>query len=146
MGLSRLPGGSILAGLAALIIAAVLLFMLPGFLGVGRNGDSGGDGNGGAAASPSASAAVATATPAPTAPPKPTPQTYTIATGDTLSRVAKRFGVTLEALLAANPQIKNPDRLGIGDVLVIPSASPSGASRAPSGATAPSAATSPSAS
>ncbi|MFL5758007.1 MAG: LysM peptidoglycan-binding domain-containing protein [Chloroflexota bacterium] len=146
MGLSRLPGGSILAGLAALIIAAVLLFMLPGFLGVGRNGDSGGDGNGGAAASPSESAAVATATPAPTAPPKPTPQTYTIATGDTLSRVAKRFGVTLEALLAANPQIKNPDRLGIGDVLVIPSASPSGASRAPSGATAPSAATSPSAS
>jgi len=43
-----------------------------------------------------------------------------VAKGDTMSRIAKRFGVTVEQLLEANPQIKNPDRIKIGDQLTIP--------------------------
>ena len=39
---------------------------------------------------------------------------------DTLSKVAKRFGVTLEDLLAANPDIKNPDKISIGQQIIIP--------------------------
>jgi|GEM_PF-4880592 len=46
--------------------------------------------------------------------------TYTIVKGDTLSRIARRFGVSLADLIAANPQIKNPDLIFIGDTLTIP--------------------------
>ena len=42
-------------------------------------------------------------------------RTYTIRSGDTLSAVADRFGVTLEDLLAANPGI-DPTGLVAGDV------------------------------
>jgi LysM repeat protein len=37
-----------------------------------------------------------------------------------MSKIATKFGVTVEALLAANPQIKNPDRIKIGDEITIP--------------------------
>ena len=47
--------------------------------------------------------------------------TYTVKTGDTLSKIAKANGVTLAALLDANPKFKaNPNRLRVGDVLNIP--------------------------
>ena len=36
-------------------------------------------------------------------------QTYTVKEGDTLSGIAAKYGVELDALIAANPQIKNPD-------------------------------------
>jgi len=46
---------------------------------------------------------------------------YTIKRGDTLSRIADRHGVTLVALLAANPRHKaNPNGIGVGDKLEIP--------------------------
>ena len=45
--------------------------------------------------------------------------------GDVLSSIAARFGVTVEQILAANKQIKNPDRIAVGAVIVIPSAAPS---------------------
>ena len=45
--------------------------------------------------------------------------------GDTISSIAARFHVTVEAILAANKSIKNPDKIAIGVVLVIPSAAPS---------------------
>lgn len=40
--------------------------------------------------------------------------------GDTLSAIAARHGVTLDALLAANPQIANPDRIDIGQRVQLP--------------------------
>ncbi len=44
---------------------------------------------------------------------------YNIQSGDTLSKVAKEFGVSLSALMAANPTV-NPNRLQIGQPIVIP--------------------------
>ncbi|WP_052772876.1 TIGR02594 family protein [Luteimonas sp. FCS-9] len=40
--------------------------------------------------------------------------------GDTLSAIAQRHGVSLEALLAANPQVRDPDRIAGGQALSIP--------------------------
>lgn len=52
--------------------------------------------------------------------PSPTPNVYTIAAGDTLSTLAQRFGIPLEALLAANPGIQ-PAQLSVGQKITIPS-------------------------
>lgn len=49
-------------------------------------------------------------------------QSYTIQPGDTLSAIADRFGLDTGQLLAANPQISNPDRIYAGDRLTIPEA------------------------
>ncbi|OQA45987.1 MAG: Muramidase-2 precursor [Chloroflexi bacterium ADurb.Bin325] len=46
-------------------------------------------------------------------------RTYVIQSGDTLLSVARRFGVTLKALQAAN-NITNPDRIYPGQVIKIP--------------------------
>ncbi len=54
--------------------------------------------------------------------PTPTTFTYTVAQGDTLTGIAERFGVTLEALLAANPGIQ-PEVLPVGTTLIIPATS-----------------------
>jgi len=48
-----------------------------------------------------------------------TPASYTVQHGDTLSGIAARFGVSLAALEAANPNI-NPNLIYPGDRLVIP--------------------------
>jgi len=37
-----------------------------------------------------------------------------------LVKIAKQFGVTVEAILAANKSIKNPDKIVVGAVIVIP--------------------------
>ena len=129
-GLPGLPRVAVLFG--ALVIAAVALFFLPALLGVGGPDDPA------ATASPSASLAAPTATPEPTPVPEPTPQTYTIQEGDFLSVVADRFGVTLDELLAANPDIEDPNRISVGDVIIIPVAPPDeipdgGASAEPTG-------------
>jgi len=47
--------------------------------------------------------------------------TYTIKPGDNLSRIATRYGVTLAQLLQANPQVKDPNKINVGDVLNLPS-------------------------
>ncbi|KAH7351311.1 hypothetical protein BKA65DRAFT_550273 [Rhexocercosporidium sp. MPI-PUGE-AT-0058] len=50
-----------------------------------------------------------------------TAKTTTVVSGDTLNVIAKeKLGITLPALLAANPQITNPDAIAVGDVLNIP--------------------------
>ena len=133
-GMPVLPRVVLLA--AALGVAALALFFLPALLGVG-----GGRGTT-ATESPSASRPAATASSSPTALPAPTAQVYVIAAGDTLSRVARKFGLTVAQLLAANKDtIKNPDKIAIGDRINIPtppqdqftnpSAAPSAQSPAP---------------
>lgn len=46
---------------------------------------------------------------------------YVVQRGDTLSKIARRFGTTVQALLKANPSITNPNRIYPGQKLVIPS-------------------------
>jgi LysM repeat protein len=105
-----IPRIALLAG--ALAIAALALFFLPALLGVGGGND--------ATPTPSPTAS-ATATPEPTPIPAPTPQVYTIKAGDTLSKIAKAFGVTVDELLAANKDtIKNKDRIVVGNQITIP--------------------------
>lgn len=64
-------------------------------------------------------------TPAPTPEPSPTPRVYVVKPNDTLSGIAAKFGISSEALLAANPAVTDPDRIKIGDELVVPTAPPS---------------------
>ena len=61
-----------------------------------------------------------TNTPPPPIVATPSAQTYTIAAGDTLTTIAKKFpGVTIKAILDANPGIE-PTRLQVGKVIHIP--------------------------
>ena len=46
--------------------------------------------------------------------------TCTVASGDTLWRIAQAYDLSLEELLAANPGIKNPNLIQVGDQVVIP--------------------------
>jgi LysM repeat protein len=117
-GMPGVPRVAVLAG--ALGIAALALFMLPALLGVGGGGTPAG--------SPSASAPVATPSAEVTPEPAPTAQIYVVKQKDTLSKVANRFGITLDELLAANPDIKDPDSISIGQQIVIPLPAESGAS------------------
>jgi len=48
---------------------------------------------------------------------------YKIKSGDTLSQIAKRKGITLKALLGANPGIKNANKISVGQSIKIPSTS-----------------------
>jgi lysozyme len=50
------------------------------------------------------------------------PITYCIEQGDTLFGLAMRFHTTVEAILAVNPQITNPNLIRAGDNLAIPQA------------------------
>jgi spore coat assembly protein SafA len=65
--------------------------------------------------------------------------TYTVRHGDTLSAIAQRFGVSLSALEAANPQIANPDRIYPGDRIHIPAGGQDNGPRgpAPTGSASP---------
>lgn len=51
----------------------------------------------------------------------PSTNNYTIKSGDSLSTVAKLHGVSLSALLSANPTIKDANRIFVGQVVIIPS-------------------------
>lgn len=48
-------------------------------------------------------------------------ESYIVQSGDTLTGIAARFGLTLQQLVAANPQIPNPDRIYPGQRINIPS-------------------------
>jgi len=52
--------------------------------------------------------------------PSPTPFVYTVETGDTMGAIAEKFGVSLDDLQAANPEI-SPNAMSVGQVLKIPS-------------------------
>jgi hypothetical protein len=112
--LSDISVPPILVAVVALALSAAVLFALPGLLGFG---------NPGAGASASPTTPVRTATPSfgPTAVPQATPVVYVVKEGDTLSRIAGRFGITLADLIAANADtLPDPDKLAIGDQLIIP--------------------------
>lgn len=49
---------------------------------------------------------------------------YTIQPGDTLFLIAQRFNTTVNAILAANPQITNPNLIFPGQVIFIPTVPP----------------------
>jgi LysM repeat protein len=111
-----------------LAIAALVLFLAPGFirnLGAGeadRSQAPGASPTAATGASPSASA-----TPSST----PTPSLYIVQSGDTLSDIAERFGISLVALREANAErLPDPNNLQIGDELIIP---PAGTTPRPSG-------------
>jgi hypothetical protein len=53
-------------------------------------------------------------------PPPARGRTYTVAPGDTLAGIANRLGVTLAALEAANPQVKDANLIYPGQVLTVP--------------------------
>jgi nucleoid-associated protein YgaU len=125
-----LPGLSrVVLALGALALGVLVLFFLPGML------DLGGGGSGSGPTATSSSLASQTPEPSPTATPAPTPIVHVVAQGETLSKIAKRYGLTLDQVLAANPQIKNPNKIAIGDEIKIPTPPPSddlGASQEPS--------------
>lgn len=77
----------------------------------------------------------APSTPVPTQPPGSTPvpgspsgsyATYIVQSGDIFSDIARRFGVTVSALSAANPGIQNINLLYVGQTVYIPASSGSG--------------------
>lgn len=47
-------------------------------------------------------------------------QVHKVRSGDTLSIIALTYGVSLAQILQANPQIANPDLVGVGDQINIP--------------------------
>ncbi len=59
-------------------------------------------------------------TPTSTTRPEATNRSYRVRSGDTLLTIARRFGLTIGQLMAANPSISDPDRIRVGQVLVIP--------------------------
>ncbi len=52
--------------------------------------------------------------------PSPTPFTYTVRRGDTISSIALKFGVSMDDLQAANPEV-SPNAMSVGQVIRIPS-------------------------
>ncbi|HZD09925.1 MAG TPA: LysM peptidoglycan-binding domain-containing protein [Candidatus Binatia bacterium] len=56
-------------------------------------------------------------------PPEVTEGNYTVQRGDTLFKIAQRYGVDLNTLIAVN-QLANPNRLEVGQVLVISGSAP----------------------
>jgi LysM repeat protein len=51
-------------------------------------------------------------------------QVYTVQPGDSLSRIASRYGSTTAALVQRNPQIADPDLIYPGQIIVIPATLP----------------------
>jgi len=117
-------------GVIALVVAALLLLTLPGLWFGGANQET--------RTTPSPSRLPAAST-TPAALAAPTPLTYTVKPGDTLARIATKYGVTQNQIMAANPKIKDPDKIVIGQVIVIPTGGPSDViESAPSASAAPS--------
>lgn len=63
----------------------------------------------------------------PGTPPPPTScagRFYDVEAGETLFSIARKFGVTVTSILSANPQITNPNIIGVGQVICIPGVTP----------------------
>lgn len=117
IGLPALP--PLLLAAAAVVVAALALFFIPPIL-----LNLGGEAPASPTPSPTSLASPSTA-PSPTPTPGPTPFVYIVKAGDTLSKIAKQFGLSLDALIEANKDtIPNPDRINIGDRIIIPTPPP----------------------
>jgi len=46
---------------------------------------------------------------------------YAVKKGETLTSIAKKFGLTVEKILLSNPNLKNPNNLHTGQVIILPS-------------------------
>lgn len=63
--------------------------------------------------------------------PTPTPRTHTVAKGEDMFGIAWRYGITLDELKAANPDV-NPNQMSVGMLLIIPASQlPEPTSQAP---------------
>jgi LysM repeat protein len=51
---------------------------------------------------------------------EPAYTTYVVKKGDTLFGIAKKNGITLKALMDANPEVTDPKKLRVGQKLKIP--------------------------
>jgi LysM repeat protein len=71
---------------------------------------------------PSVAPSVNATTP-PSVAPVGSPRTYRIKPGDSLARIAKKFDTTVEEILAANPQITDPNNILVGQVILVPQSS-----------------------
>ena len=102
------------------LLVGIGLFAAPALLrGLGGGGE-------GASPTPAASASVVpTVEPSPTPVPSPEQVVHTVAAGDTLSKIAAQYGVTVDQILEANPTITNPNKIAVGDQIVIPQPLPS---------------------
>jgi len=58
------------------------------------------------------------ATEAPT--PAPTPRLYKIKSGDTMAKIARKFHITVDDILAANPEIPDANHIEVGQFIIIP--------------------------
>ena len=64
--------------------------------------------------------------PEPTPTPQPTPSPsqeiiiYTVQPGDTLSKIAAKYNTTVDAILALNPEITNPNVIRVGQQIKVP--------------------------
>lgn len=47
-------------------------------------------------------------------------QTYSVIAGDNLGKIAKKYNITVEQLLASNPQIEDKNKISVGMALTIP--------------------------
>ncbi len=119
---SRGGGGLPRPALYALIVllVGVGLFATPFLLrGLGGGGE-------GASPTPAASSSVVpTVEPSPTPVPTPEQVVHTVKSGETLSKIAAQYGVTVDQVLEANPTIKDPNKIAVGDQIVIPQPLPS---------------------
>jgi LysM repeat protein len=60
--------------------------------------------------------------PPPSSPPPTSGTRYTVQRGDTLRKIADRIGVSVNDILAVNPQIVNPNLIYVGQVINLPAA------------------------
>jgi hypothetical protein len=65
---------------------------------------------------------IPTPSPTPVPTPVPTQQVYVVKKGDSVYKIAKRFGTTMEAIISAN-NLRNPNLIYPGQILLIPTVS-----------------------
>jgi LysM repeat protein len=132
-------GQQIMTFVAVVVILALgvaAVFIIPGLLAGGPGASPSSQGSvppGASASATSLSSLEPTLQPSPTAipslTPTPTPEvtfrTYRVKKGDTLLKIARHFKVNVDDILAANPQITDPNHIEPGQTIVIPQPAPS---------------------